>query len=131
MDQMIPWTSVPKLIEPVYPVVTVAGIVPAIASLLNQIVAGGGSEGATVLGLFDTGCDGLGANDGVIAACEVSNSALFGSLLAPDVDIYAEDGAYAPDPLNAGKDSLSFGMRFTAANAQVPLDDVVFADSFE
>jgi hypothetical protein len=105
-------------------------IVPSIANLLNQIVAGGGSQASDVLTLFDTGCSGVGANDGVIAVCEVSTNNLMGPMLTADVDIYAEDGSYAPNPLNTGKDSLSFGMRFDAANAQV-LVDLIFADSFE
>ena len=53
-----------------------------------------------------------------------------GPMLTADVDIYAEDGSYAPNPLNPGKDSLSFGMRLDAADAQV-LVDLIFADSFE
>ena len=69
-------------------------------------------------------------NDGVIAVCEVSSNSLMGPVLAADVDIYADDVSYAPNPLNTGKDSLSFGMRFDAANAQV-LVDLIFADSFE
>ncbi len=48
----------------------------------------------------------------------------------PDVDIYVPDGIYAPNPANTDPDSLSFGLRLTAANAQVPLE-LVFADSFE
>jgi hypothetical protein len=105
-------------------------IVPSFAIYFNQIVAAGGPTATTLLGLFDTGCNGVGANDGMIAVCEVANNSLFVSLLAPDVDIYAPDGAYAPNPANTDPDSLSFGLRFTAANAQVPLE-VVFADSFE
>ncbi|MEO7324757.1 MAG: hypothetical protein ABIW82_08010 [Dokdonella sp.] len=105
-------------------------IVPSIANLLNQIVAVGGSTATMVLNLFDTGCNGVGANDGVIALCEVSGNSLLSPLLAADVDIYAEDGSYAPNPANTGKDSVSFGMLFSAANAQV-LVDLIFADSFE
>jgi len=106
-------------------------IIPGIANLLNQIVAGGGANASSVLAIFDTGCNGVGAGDGVIALCEVQGNAVLGSLLAPDIDIYASDGSYAPNPVNANPDSLSFGMRFTAANAQVPIDDVIYADSFE
>lgn len=105
-------------------------IIPGLAIYLNQIVAAGGPTATTVLQLFDTGCNGVGANDGMIAVCEVANNSLITSLLAPDVDIYAPDGSYAPNPANTDPDSLSFGLRFTAANAQVP-SEVVFADSFE
>lgn len=105
-------------------------IVPSFAIYFNQIVAAGGPTAKTLLGLFDTGCNGTGANDGFIAVCEVANNSLIASLLAPDVDIYAPNGDYAPNPANTDPDSLSFGLRFTAANAQVPLE-VVFADSFE
>lgn len=104
-------------------------LIPALATYFNQIVAAGGPDAMTLLALFDDGCAGVGANDGMISACEVSDSVV-GTLLTPDVDIYADDGSYAPNPANTSPDSLSFGMKFTAANAQVPLE-VVFADSFE
>ncbi len=105
-------------------------IIPGFAIYLNQVVAAGGPDAMTVLAIFDTGCNGVGANDGMIAVCEVANNSLITSLLVPDVDIYAPDGSYAPNPANTDPDSLSFGLRFSAANAQVPLE-VVFADSFE
>jgi len=105
-------------------------IIPGFAIYLNQVVAAGGPDAMTVLAIFDTGCNGVGANDGMIAVCEVANNSLITSLLVPDVDIYAPDGSYAPNPANTDPDSLSFDLRFTAANAQVPLE-VVFADSFE
>lgn len=105
-------------------------IIPGLATYLNQVVAAGGPSAMTLLGLFDTGCNGVGANDGVIAVCEVANNGLIATLFQPDVDIYAPNGDYAPNPTNTDRDSLSFGLRFTAANAQVPLE-VVFANSFE
>lgn len=105
-------------------------VIPGFAAYFNQIVAAGGPTAMTLLGIFDTGCNGVGANDGMIAVCEVANNSLIETLFRPDVDIYAPNGDYAPNPANTDPDSLSFGLRFTAANAQVPLD-VVFANSFE
>lgn len=108
-------------------------LIPAFATLLNQIVAAGGPNATTVRQIFDNGCGGFGAGDGLIDTCEVNNSIL-GTMLAPDLDLYDASGAYAPNPApnptNNERDSLSFGMRFTAANATVPLE-VVHANSFE
>ena len=105
-------------------------LIPGIAIYLNQVVAAGGPDAKTVLGIFDTGCNGVGANDGMIAVGEAANNSMVATLFQPEVDIYAPNGNYAPNPANTDPDSLSFGLRFTAANAQVPLE-VVFADSFE
>ena len=45
--------------------------------------------------------------------------------------IHGPNSSYAPNAANANRHSLSFGMRFTAANAQVTPRDVIFANSFD
>jgi len=106
-------------------------LIPGLTIEINQIIASGSPSAATLLTIFDTGCNGVGANDGIIDVCEVQGNALIAAQFAPDVDIYAPDGSYAPNPANTNRDSLSFGMRFTAANAQVTPRDMIFANSFD
>jgi hypothetical protein len=106
-------------------------LIPGLTVEINQIIASGSPSAAALLGIFDTGCNGVGANDGIIDVCEVQGNGLIVSATAPDVDIYAANGSYAPNPANTNRDSLSFGMRFTAANAQVTPRDVIFANSFD
>ena len=101
--------------------------IPSLANEFNERIAANDPSKPTLLGIFDDGCNGVGANDGFIAVCEVVDSVV-GSILQPDVSIFST-GGYAPNP-NGVPDSISFGMRFTASNAAVPLE-VVFADSFE
>jgi len=106
-------------------------LIPGLTLEINQIIASGSPDAATLLNIFDTGCNGVGAHDGVIDVCEVQGNGLIVAATAPDVDIYAPNGSYSPNPANTNRDSLSFGMRFTAANAQVTPRDVIFANSFD
>lgn len=76
--------------------------------------------------LFDTGCNGSGANDNGIAVCEITGNALMAALMAPDVQIRDANGNYAPNPANTIPDANSFGVRFTAVRR-----DRVFANGFE
>ncbi len=54
-------------------------------------------------------------NDGIVDACEISTDAIAKNILAPDVQLFSEDGSvYQPSAGNAHKDSLSVGIAFTA-----------------
>jgi hypothetical protein len=106
-----------------------AFLIPGFAAEFNEVVATGGPTAQSILGLFDDGCNGVGALDGFITPCEVEDS-LLGALLEPDVDIFDAQGQYAPNPLNVDLESISFGTSFTAANAVVP-SETVFASGFE
>jgi hypothetical protein len=57
--------------------------------------------------------------DHIIDVCEVSSNILIQSLLNPDVALFDSSGNWKPDPTNATKDSLSFGVAFMAAKATV------------
>jgi len=93
-------------------------VIPGLAEALNGIVAddcpGGvcppGGNGAQILLLFDAN------SDGTITAEELRTNALIMSLLAPDVDLFDSAGNYNPR-VDGVKDSLSFGVGFTAVGA--------------
>lgn len=72
------------------------------------------SLGQTVLNLFDRD------DDGVVTLEEVRDNALIRSLFTPDVDLFDQDGNYNPRA-DGVKDSLSFGVRFTAVPAEFML----------
>jgi hypothetical protein len=58
------------------------------------------------------------AGDGVISTCEVATNSIIKNILAPDVQMFSNDGlTYAPNPANTHKDSLSVGVGFTAVKA--------------
>jgi len=71
------------------------------------------STGETVLGLFDTS-----PNDHRISFEEVAESDLVQSLFRPDVDLFNDDGEFAP-LCDGEKESLSVGLAFTAVRANV------------
>jgi hypothetical protein len=93
-------------------------LLPALHDIYALIVAedcpGGvctaGSAGETLLDLFDEN------KDGMITLAELQESALIQSLFAPDVDLFDATGAYNPR-VDGLKDSLSFGVGFTAVGA--------------
>ena len=96
-------------------------IVPAIAvTLTAQIQKDPNSAQSKQLeSLFDTGgCGAAKANDGIVDACEVATNPIIMAVLAPDVQIYDNLGAYAPNKTNMMKDSLSVSIGFTAVRAQ-------------
>ncbi len=120
-------------------------IVPQIAQTLSGEVALGGSSAQQILDLFDTGgtddsanpsgctnsdgspaCRNMAgpdvgacarAGDGVISTCEVATNSIIKNVLAPDVQLFAADGTFAPNPANTMRDSLSVGVGFTAVRA--------------
>jgi hypothetical protein len=112
-------------------------VLPAVAQQLNQIVTldptSAGSQ--ELLQIFDAGgtADPSGAcgtacknpdgscavaSDGDIALCEVSTNPIIRNVLLPDVDMFADDGSYHPNPANTQKDSLSLGLAFEAVGAR-------------
>lgn len=68
------------------------------------------SLGAALLDLFDLD------DDGALSQQDLRESSLIQNLLSPDVDLYDDDGVYNPG-VDRVKDSLSFGVRFTAVPA--------------
>jgi hypothetical protein len=109
-------------------------VIPAIAQSLNDVVAADptSSTAQQILSLFDTGgtadmacgatCrnpDGscAAAGDQIISICELSSSALIKNLLAPDVQMFAADGSYQPNPANTVKDSFSVGLHVSLVPA--------------
>jgi hypothetical protein len=100
-------------------------LIPALAQSLNQIITQdpNSANAMQVEQIFDTGgcVDANGtmakANDGKIDPCEVSSNQIVQNVLAPDVQIYDQNGSYAPNKLNNMKDSFSVGVGFTAVKA--------------
>lgn len=108
-------------------------IIPTVVALLNEKVSDpNDANTGNILMLFDKGgtedaacgttCknpDGSCAkkDDKKIDLCEVSTSSLIGTLLGPDVQLFAEDGSYHPTKGGMKKDSLSLGLAFTAVPA--------------
>lgn len=96
--------------------------VPSIADVFTLYIATNpdSETSRAIKSLFDTGgCnnpDGTAAvkGDGRISPCELSQSPLIKSLLAPDVRLRNAAGKYDPLPDEAQKDSLSLGFGFTA-----------------
>jgi hypothetical protein len=56
------------------------------------------------------------ANDGIIATCELATNAWLAPALAPDVQMF-QGGDYRPSAANTARDSLSFGLAFTAVDS--------------
>lgn len=92
-------------------------LIPQLANAFNVAIQADTSSTMAhqIESLFDTGgCGTAAAGDGFIDACEVQNSSLMQSLLAPDVQIYDASGNYKPNPANTTPDAISFGFGFTA-----------------
>jgi hypothetical protein len=116
-------------------------IVPLAANLLTTNVASDPmamkSSTQQILSIFDKGgtpdpaCNGTCKNDAgdrvgqcavsgdkIIDECEVATNSLLQNALAPDVQLFSDDGStYHPNPDNKHKDSLSLGLGFTAVGA--------------
>jgi len=94
---------------------------PAMAAMCNESIQNDPSSGmaSSCKSLFDTGCNGFPgyAGDSLIEVCEITESSLMQSLLAPDVQV-ADGGTLV--------DANSIGFRFTAIAY-----DRVFANGFE
>jgi hypothetical protein len=105
-------------------------VVQQVAAILNMRVTNDptSTTNMQILQIFDQGCtdplaknfDGTTAakSDGKIAVCEVSGNAIIKNVLAPDVDLFAADGSWRPNPANTDKDALSIGFGFTAVGAK-------------
>jgi hypothetical protein len=95
-----------------------AVVMPAVADYLNAKLTGDpdSSLSQSIRALFDDGGNGQcnGAGNGHIEPCEVRMNALARNLFAPDVQLFAADGSFAPDPTNQHRDSVSVGVAFTA-----------------
>lgn len=100
-------------------------VIPAVATLLTQSVqqAPGTPSSKQILAFFDNGhCTNPNgtmakAKDNVIDPCEVAQSPIIQTVLAPDVQIYDASGNYAPSPQNKNPDSLSVGLGWSAVQA--------------
>ncbi len=90
----------------------------------------GGRSGPTKLGCSNgcastcqnpnTGANACGcavAGDNRIDECEVATNSTIEATYAPDVQMFDASGNYAPNPTSTHKDSLSFGLAFTALPA--------------
>jgi hypothetical protein len=99
-------------------------IIPAIVMGLNAKIAKDPTNASnqSLLTMFDVGgCtnpDGSQAKtDGKVDICEFASNLTIKNVLAPDVQMFDAAGHYAPNPANTTKDSLSFGVAFTAVPA--------------
>jgi hypothetical protein len=111
-------------------------VVPAFAHGMNTAIAAdpNSSSSKQLLAIFDNGgtvnpmsmCPTTCANpdgtcavqgDGVISICEVGSNGIIKNVLAPDVQLFAADGSYHPNPANAARDSLSVGIYLDLASA--------------
>jgi|GEM_PF-2177764 len=107
--------------------------IPAMATAMTQAIASGMGINFKI---FDTGdtvnpcdagmpndlsaggmCGCAVAGDNIIAPCELSQSGFIQALLAPDLDLYDNNGQFKPDPALVSKDSLSVGLGFVAVPA--------------
>ena len=103
-----------------------SNIVPAVAKLLTKQITDNPLSPSTgqIKSIFDTGGDnGMCTNpdntmakggDGKIDICEVAQNSIIKNVLAPDIQVYDVMGNYAPTKANTKRDSLSFGVGFTA-----------------
>ncbi len=73
-----------------------------------------GSVGDSVLDIFDAN------DDGVVTQQEVRDQPLMRGIFEPDVDLFDENGDYNPN-VDGVRDSMSFGIAFTAAPANFDL----------
>ena len=87
-------------------------LIPAIANLLNSIVRKDpmGANAMTVLRNFDKDGNQMISND------EVEMNPVVSGILSPDLDLFDDKGNFAPNQ-DKVKDSLSFGVAFTAVGA--------------
>jgi hypothetical protein len=110
-------------------------VVPQFTQALNATLASDptGATSQQILAVFDNGgsiadpacgttCrnpDGscAVAGDKIISLCEVSTNSLVRPVLTPDVQMFAADGSYKPNPANTAKDSLSVGVALTLVRA--------------
>ena len=84
-------------------------IVPTVAKLLTAQIKADPSN--MTLASFDTD------KNGTVTAAEVAANPTVSPFLAPDIQLFAADGSYAPNKANTVKDSLSIGVGFTAVKA--------------
>jgi len=89
-------------------------VLPAIAAQLNAIAqqVPCSSSCTTVKQFFDSN------GDGTITATDLTQNALVSTTFAPDLDLYDGAGAWSPNPLRTGPDSLSVSVAFRAVRAQ-------------
>ena len=106
-------------------------IIPAVAALLTGRICPTGFDAmgackacdltgsnGQIAGIFDTGmCGTAKAMDCKIDTCEVAQNSIIMAVLAPDVQLFDANGAWAPSKANTMKDSLSLGLAFTAVQA--------------
>jgi hypothetical protein len=100
--------------------------VPVLALSFNEDVQADPTSprSMALLGVFDTD-----PTDGTISTSEVAEHPLITSILAPDLDLFTDDG-YDPDPEAPNPDAMSFGFAFTAIESTVRFPRV-FLDGFE
>ncbi len=81
-----------------------------------------GSEGATLIDLFDVLPEGGIGLDGDcdVTLYEVVNNDLIGSMMVPDLDLFDDQGDFAPDQ-DGVDDAWSLGIHFTAVPAAFTL----------
>lgn len=91
-------------------------LIPAVARLLQTYLELGGSTGIAISNFFDTN------RDGTISPKELEDNQTVQSLLAPDEDLFDKDGKLAPNR-DGERDSLSFGVGFTAVPVSFPDQD--------
>jgi hypothetical protein len=87
-------------------------LLPAFAQLMNTEYNDPSTPAQTrqTLATFDTD------DNGMITVAELMNNPIIESVFAADVQLF-QNGAYAPNPANTAKDSLSLGLAFTAVKA--------------
>jgi hypothetical protein len=96
-------------------------VLPQSAKQLTQQLAANPTSARSqmILQIFDTGGGGCAvAGDKIIDTCELASNAIIKNILNPDVDLFAADGSYHPNPANTDKDSLSLAIGFEAVPAQ-------------
>ena len=109
-------------------------LIPNVAATLDMNVQANpsSSNSKQILQIFDNGGTATAAcgqtcqnpdlscavsGDGHISTCEVGTNSIIKNVLAPDVDLFDDNGNWAPNPQNTKKDSLSVGFGFTAVPA--------------
>jgi hypothetical protein len=111
-------------------------VVPAVADGLNATIAAdpNGSTAHQLLNIFDNGgrpammppCNSTCQNpdgtcgvamDGKLQTCEVATNGIVMNVLAPDVEMFAADGSYKPNPNNTNKNAFSIGLGISTVQA--------------
>jgi hypothetical protein len=109
-------------------------VVPGMATGFNAFIAANpmSATAQQLLNIFDNGgkadpscgstCKNLDnscavAHDNVISACELGTSGLIQNVLAPDVEMFAADGSYHPNPNNTNKNAFSVGVGLNLVGA--------------